>query len=453
MKRNEVLVYEHKKGVRARKYNTKYVDPTKKSDTLIEPAKPPKKKEVDEASKKPNATTRHLRDYPVSDKDLAKPVKKPEKKKPEQGVAEGSLNELDTSTLKSYRGKANDEVNAIKQKQKLGQLSDKDFFKKQDRLMGITGASKRIDKRGMAEGSLETDNMVSHIGQVIQSIYPRGGDKNTYMKLVAREMPRIVKANPKLFRRAFGMAYDRFFHIDQDDDFDYTDYSMRKGERGMAEGRFGRSSYYNPMDQERREQDAMDYERRAFKRAELQHELGHEDDPDFERNLRQQQIDRDRGPWYIKVDGKILKVKGEPKVFDWKRGANNYALAILKNKPELQGKIFLSKKPEDTQDKVDEDDAMGTISAATPDGKVKIKTTSGQEIETTKDQLVPGEGGSVQMKPASQDAFKPGTKVTTPATEDMMAPPTDSQSPIPGDNDHDEISKLLVLRLKRLAGL
>ena len=235
MKRNEVLVYEHKKGVRARKYNTKYVDPTKKSDTLIEPAKPPKKKEVDEASKKPNATTRHLRDYPVSDKDLAKPVKKPEKKKPEQGVAEGSLNELDTSTLKSYRGKANDEVNAIKQKQKLGQLSDKDFFKKQDRLMGITGASKRIDKRGMAEGSLETDNMVSHIGQVIQSIYPRGGDKNTYMKLVAREMPRIVKANPKLFRRAFGMAYDRFFHIDQDDDFDYTDYSMRQGERGMEE--------------------------------------------------------------------------------------------------------------------------------------------------------------------------------------------------------------------------
>jgi hypothetical protein len=77
--------------------------------------------------------------------------------------------------------------------------------------------------------------MVSHIGQVIQSIYPRGGDKNTYMKLVAQEMPRIVKANPKLFRRAFGMAYDRFFHIDQDDDFDYTDYSMRQGERGMEE--------------------------------------------------------------------------------------------------------------------------------------------------------------------------------------------------------------------------
>ncbi len=46
--------------------------------------------ELDEAIKKPNATTRFLRQYPVSDKDVAKPVKKPEKKKPEQGVAEGT---------------------------------------------------------------------------------------------------------------------------------------------------------------------------------------------------------------------------------------------------------------------------------------------------------------------------------------------------------------------------
>ena len=32
------------------------------------------RKEIDEASKKPNATTRHLRDYPVTDKEMAKPV-------------------------------------------------------------------------------------------------------------------------------------------------------------------------------------------------------------------------------------------------------------------------------------------------------------------------------------------------------------------------------------------
>lgn len=57
--------------------------------------------------------------------------------------------------------------------------------------------------------------------------------------------------------------------------------------------------------------------------------------------------DRDSGPWYLEINGKILHVKGEPKVFDWKKGANNYALAILKKRPELQGKIFLTKKNED----------------------------------------------------------------------------------------------------------
>jgi len=50
-------------------------------------------------------------------------------------------------------------------------------------------------------------------------------------------------------------------------------------EQGVAEGRFGRSSYYNPMDYERDQQRQMDYDKREFKRQELQHELGHEDDP------------------------------------------------------------------------------------------------------------------------------------------------------------------------------
>ena len=91
-------------------------------------------------------------------------------------------------------------------------------------------------KQGVADGSsFQTDQMVSHISQIIKGL-EGGGDKNTYMKLVAREMPHIVQSNPKLFRRAFGIAYDRFFHIDQDDDFDYTDDSMRQGEKGIAKG-------------------------------------------------------------------------------------------------------------------------------------------------------------------------------------------------------------------------
>ena len=99
--------------------------------------------------------------------------------------------------------------------------------------------------------------------------------------------------------------------------------------------------------EEARDDDWGSMSHRAFKRAELQHELGHEDDPDFERKLRQQQIDRDRGPWYIRIDGKIYKQKNEPKVFDWKKNANNYALAILKNRPELKDKIFITKNSAD----------------------------------------------------------------------------------------------------------
>lgn len=140
-----------------------------------------------------------------------------------------------------------------------------------------------------------------------------------------------------------------------------ADAEKKKKEQGMMkdnsalgqavkEAGWGRryTSYHDELSsRERDEQNAMDQSKRDFKRAELQHELGHEDDPNFERNLRQQQIDRDRGPWYIRIDGKIYRQKGQPKSFDWKRGANNYALAMVKNNPSLQGKIMLSKSAED----------------------------------------------------------------------------------------------------------
>jgi hypothetical protein len=120
------------------------------------------------------------------------------------------------------------------------------------------------------------------------------------------------------------------------------------GQRGVAEAGRRYTSYHDELSsRERDEQNAMDQYKRDFKRQEMQHELGHEDDPNFERNMRQQQIDRDRGPWYIRIDGVIYKQKGVAKSFDWKRGANNYALAMIKNNPSLQGKIMLSKSAED----------------------------------------------------------------------------------------------------------
>jgi hypothetical protein len=97
------------------------------------------------------------------------------------------------------------------------------------------------------------------------------------------------------------------------------------------------------MSMEEAQDDWGSMSHREFKRRELQHELGHEDDPEFQRQMRE----KDRGPWYIKIDGKIYKQKGQPKMFDWKKAANNYALAMLKNRPELKGKTVLTRKPVD----------------------------------------------------------------------------------------------------------
>jgi hypothetical protein len=76
---------------------------------------------------------------------------------------------------------------------------------------------------------------------------------------------------------------------------------------------------------------------------------------------------------------------------------------------------------------------VGTVSTA-PDanGKIKIKTPTGTEIETTQDALLPGaKPGTVQMKPdAAGDALKPGTQVVSAeamgAEEDDGDPPIDS---------------------------
>jgi hypothetical protein len=282
-----------------------------------------------------------------------------------------------------------------------------------------------------------------------------------------------------------------------------------------------RSSYYNPQDYERDQQRQMDYEKRDFKRREMEHELGHEDDPDFERKLRQQQMDRDRGPWYIKINGKIFKSKGEVKAFDWKKGANNYALAILKNRPELQGKIMLTKRAEDDTDmseskkqtppkprnfvvknakmggagahkdkkkaqkqgetkhknavyeagelKVQKDDEKATILlnpatgvqtqidktnpnaprlAQDETGKLKLSAPQGASDTEQKPNLV-GKDVSVDSAPVedvhnvSAASSQPGDELTD----------INTRSAISGEEDHDEISKLLTQRLRKLAGL
>ena len=124
-------------------------------------------------------------------------------------------------------------------------------------------------------------------------------------------------------------------------------------EQGVAEMRDKRDAYQRDYDHSTAGMDK--HQSYAY-----QQDGGANDEGDDESFLRAQQ-EKERGPWYVRIDGKVLRNDGEPKVFDWKKSANSYALDILKNKPELQGKIMLTKRAEDD---VTESATAGATSAA-----------------------------------------------------------------------------------------
>ncbi len=212
------------------------------------------------------------------------------------------------------------------------------------RRQGISRALDRMSKEGVAETNvskykdLGATNQTTHFIKNVTTgeiISPHRSLQDAEDALVAHYRgPRDGNEYKIVRARKEGVAEERTSALS----------------RAVSEAGWGRrySSYHDELSsRERAEQDYMDQSKRDFKRAEMQHELGHEDDPNFERNLRQQQIDRDRGPWYIRIDGKVYKQKGAAKSFDWKRGANNYALAMIKNNPSLQGRVLLTKSAED----------------------------------------------------------------------------------------------------------
>ena len=133
----------------------------------------------------------------------------------------------------------------------------------------------------------------------------------------------------------------------------------------LMEARWGRSTYYNPLDQERREQDYMDQSKRDFKRRE------HEAEWEIEKRYADQRAALDAGTWYIRIDGKVYKQKGMPKAFSGKKAANAYALAILRNKPELQGKVLLTTRPEDQPGVQEDATKMTKLSPADYNAKSK----------------------------------------------------------------------------------
>ena len=125
-------------------------------------------------------------------------------------------------------------------------------------------------------------------------------------------------------------------------------------------------------------------------------------------------------------------------VYAAKKGEKPASPAVAKTAAGMSksdAKDFAKTKHKGLPHKVGEatGDPLGTVST-TPDasGKIKIKTPTGTEIETTKDALLPGaKPGTVQMKPdAAGDQLKPGTQVVSAEAmgteEDDGDPPIDS---------------------------
>jgi hypothetical protein len=100
----------------------------------------------------------------------------------------------------------------------------------------------------------------------------------------------------------------------------------------------------------------------------------------------------------------------------WKTFSSASHARNVARKLEAKGKNT-TVKPSSTEETAG--DPVGTVSSATPDGKVSIKTSTGDEIQTSKDALIPGANGTLQMKPdAAGDTLKPGAKVIS--TEDAQ---------------------------------
>jgi hypothetical protein len=82
---------------------------------------------------------------------------------------------------------------------------------------------------------------------------------------------------------------------------------------------------YNPLDAERREQRAMDQERRQFKRDELEFELGGE-----EERMRAY----NEGTFYLRINGRIWRRNGEPVAFQGRQHAARAGQTIKDRDPK-----------------------------------------------------------------------------------------------------------------------
>jgi hypothetical protein len=143
------------------------------------------------------------------------------------------------------------------------------------------------------------------------------------------------------------------FNYDADFPSDVVSNYFHLQKQGVAEaGPYGSRNpdTMSPGDYDRYQQDQMDQSKRDFKRQE--HDAEWEQEKAYSAKLAAQQA----GPWYIRLNGKLLRDKtGNPYTFNSKAAANKAALT-MQAKLFNQGKEFmLTTNPNDPQQGVAEE--------------------------------------------------------------------------------------------------
>lgn len=164
----------------------------------------------------------------------------------------------------------------------------------------------------------------------------------------------------------------------------------------------------------------------------------------------EQELGHETNNYAVAINGRTWKVFGS------KSHAEAIARKIQMKDPNKKVSVH------ETGADVSEELAVGKIEKVGPEGATIASTNPADKTKTIVPQNMIGKddkGNLVVNKTAGgtgagqENPVRPGAEVAITADEDAMAPSTDSMSPIHGDNDHDEISKLLIKKLRALAGL
>lgn len=127
----------------------------------------------------------------------------------------------------------------VRQQQTSGAGVHKD--KKKAQKQGDTKHKKKMFDE--EQGTAEDYNPVSWLRDIIADLHGRASaHPEKFKQAVRAEVAPWANDDPEGFEKAYKAAYDSFYHVqsDQEDD-DYTDYTMRQGERGSPD-RFRRES-------------------------------------------------------------------------------------------------------------------------------------------------------------------------------------------------------------------